>query len=114
MNDQAALATRCTTNSDKAGQADQPAASQTSQPETAIVQNKIDQTTGNAQLGGVHVGLSRPLYHSPGRNTAPEEAVAKLRPKKVSSAKIEDNSKATSFSSYPRGGGCWDARNALA
>jgi hypothetical protein len=40
--------------------------------------------------------------------------VAKLRPKKVSSAKIEDNSKATSFSSYPRGGGCWDARNALA
>ncbi len=67
----------------------------TSQPETAIAQNSTDQTKGNAQLGGVQLGLRIFAYHSSGRKNAPVEAAPKLSMKNTTSAKIEDNVKAT-------------------
>lgn len=85
------MTTKCAPNKARAGQAARPAASHTNHPDTAIAQKSTDQTTGNAQFGGVHFGLRRLAYQAPGRNTAPVDAAAKLATKKIASALIEDD-----------------------
>ena len=51
-----------------------PAWRQTIQPATAIMMNRIVQTTGKAHLGGTQLGLRRPSYQAPGLKMAPLEA----------------------------------------